>query len=246
MNKTSAQNDKTRAHGTPRTPNQIRKGAEHHDEYIQSMSILSNSINALKEKHGAAMGEKRNQIAREAGRTMCALAEAACRSKLDGSRKAGDKVGIVIDKGTWCESGMREAVFLDKPGGVEIAEPVHGSLPSPPRQSTLRGPRPPATNDQPRVTGQQYSNSTTSSGRRTLFEPSVDSMRSAFASTRLADRTQQSSSPHDLTAEPPVKVTNDVCDCEVDLRTVTKTQGPLTRPSARHSPTSARKALLPE
>ncbi|KAM0789747.1 hypothetical protein ACM66B_006602 [Microbotryomycetes sp. NB124-2] len=238
LNKTSANYEKTRPAGTPRTPNEIRKGAEQHDKYIRTMADLSASIAAIKDAHSLSMGRRREQIAREAGRVMCAVSEAGWRAKVDGARKGGDKVGVVIDKGMWCDAGMQDAGYFDDECDVEVRRSEQppqdsSSFSSPPRQTGLRGPRPPVSTDQTRSSGHTSERPATSS-QRTLYESSLNSMSSASASARSSDSTRMTNSYATLPVQSQFKTSLDLADPDVELRSITQPQQQVTRPSPRY------------
>ncbi|KAM0746114.1 hypothetical protein T439DRAFT_360689 [Meredithblackwellia eburnea MCA 4105] len=81
--------------------------ASSHDKYMTHLSSLSSAISLAKKDHGESTGEKRERCVRGVGVSVARLAEASwklCRT--EGMRRAGERVGEVVARSVWCESGM--------------------------------------------------------------------------------------------------------------------------------------------
>lgn len=147
VQRATANYEKTRPRARPSMAD-AQSAAANHDRYIQSLSSLSTSISTLKGNYAETAGEKREKVVKEVGRALCGLAEAGWRNRVEGTRKGGEKAGLVVECGVFCESGMSIG-----PGvGQELEQPtspVHPQQQAQPdrpsattNQGALRGPRP--------------------------------------------------------------------------------------------------------
>lgn len=82
---------------------------------------------------------------------MCALAEASWKSRVNGTRKGGEKAGEVVSRGVWCDSGMRAPYVPEEEEDEEDAAARQRQSSDPqeqqqqqhqPQTGSMRGPRP--------------------------------------------------------------------------------------------------------
>lgn len=84
----------------------VQSLTDSHNRYISSLSTLSASIAQLKKSHSESIGEKRQILVKEVGRSMAGLSELRWKNKIDSVRKGGQKIGEVLEKGIFCENSV--------------------------------------------------------------------------------------------------------------------------------------------
>ncbi|TNY22055.1 hypothetical protein DMC30DRAFT_349622 [Rhodotorula diobovata] len=156
----------------------------HHSSYMSALSTLSSHITATKQSYAQAIAARREGIAREVGRVVCALAEGAWLGRVEGVKKGGgNTLGRVVGAGKWCEAGMETAAGLFEPAvdahvgtatatndeAAALGRAARGDE-SGGRSGTLRGPRAPST-------------STTQTATTTATTTTTDSTHSSHPST---------------------------------------------------------------
>ncbi|GAA5848612.1 hypothetical protein JCM9279_002717 [Rhodotorula babjevae] len=177
----------------------------HHSSYMTTLSSLSSHLSTTKASYAGAIAARREAVAREVGRSVCALAEHEWRSRIDGAKKGGGLVlGRVVGAARWCEVGMESAAGLfelaEDEGAREgevagrdaplvpscmaddeqrAARDARGDEPG--RSGTLRGPRAPSTSTT--QTAATATTTTTSSSGAHSPRPSVSSAPSFTSRT---------------------------------------------------------------
>lgn len=156
----------------------------HHSSYMSALSTHSSHITATKQSYAQAIAARREGIAREVGRVVCALAEGTWLGRVEGVKKGGgNTLGRVVGAGKWCEAGMETAAGLFEPAGdahvgtatatndeaAALGRAARGDE-SGGRSGTLRGPRAPST-------------STTQTATTTATTTTTDSTHSSHPST---------------------------------------------------------------
>lgn len=178
----------------------------HHSSYMTTLSALSSHISTTKASYAGAIAARREAVAREVGRTVCALAEQEWRSRIDAAKKGGGSaLGRVVGAARWCEVGMESAAGLFEPVGPAEGEgegddgrdgPLAPSRSAddeprsargargdePGRSGTLRGPRAPSTSTTQTAASTTTPTSTTSGGAHSP-RPSVSSAPSFTSRT---------------------------------------------------------------
>ena len=139
MQKANLAYEKTRPRAAAQSPSAAQSAAASHDKYIASLSSLSSTIASVKKGHAESVGEHRQRATREVARIMCGVADASWRSRVEATRRGGEKAGEVVARGVWCESGMPGlAPEEDEPA---VAAPAQ-QQPSQQQAASTRGPRP--------------------------------------------------------------------------------------------------------
>ncbi|GAA5879788.1 hypothetical protein JCM1840_001897 [Sporobolomyces johnsonii] len=146
----------------------------HHTAYMTSLHTLQSQASSLQSSYAEQIGEKRLAVGREVGRVACVLAERAWRNRVEGTRKGGERVGRVMDKGVWCEAGMGAAGEWERGGmagamdddavAEEQERAITPQAPQTRQPSILRGPRAPSTSTTNTQTSNAPSTGTMSSG----------------------------------------------------------------------------------
>ncbi|GAA5911232.1 hypothetical protein JCM5296_001328 [Sporobolomyces johnsonii] len=146
----------------------------HHTAYMTALHTLQSQASSLQSSYAEQISEKRLAVGREVGRVACALAERAWKNRVEGTRKGGERVGRVVDKGVWCEAGMGAAGEWERGGmagatdddavGEEQERAMIPQAPQARQPSILRGPRAPSTSTTNTQTSNAPSTGTMSSG----------------------------------------------------------------------------------
>ncbi|GAA5945073.1 hypothetical protein JCM1841_002040 [Sporobolomyces salmonicolor] len=175
----------------------------HHTTYMSTLYTLQSQASSLQSSYAEQIGEKRLAVGREVGRVACVLAERAWRNRVEGTRKGGERIGRVMDRGVWCEAGMSPAGDWERGGtaggsnddavGEEQERVMTPQAPQARLPSALRGPRAPSTS----TTNTQVSNapSTGTMSSRGTQEQQLSQTFPAPGSPSLLGQTHSSLPP---------------------------------------------------
>ncbi|KAK4703168.1 hypothetical protein P7C70_g3051, partial [Phenoliferia sp. Uapishka_3] len=143
--------EKTRPRAQASSPAAAATAAAAHDKYITALSSLSTTIASVKKAYTESVGDQRQKSVREIARIMCSVADASWRSRVEATRRGGDKAGEVVARGVWCETGMpglapeeeegEEVLPLNSPPATNGEHPRQEQDTST-QQPSMRGPRP--------------------------------------------------------------------------------------------------------
>lgn len=84
----------------------VQSLTDSHNRYISSLSTFSATITQLKKSHSESIGEKRQIIVKEVGRSLAGLSEMNWKNKIESVKKGGQKIGEVLEKGVFCENAV--------------------------------------------------------------------------------------------------------------------------------------------
>ncbi|KAL8292535.1 hypothetical protein RQP46_001147 [Phenoliferia psychrophenolica] len=137
VQKANASFEKSRPRQPASSPAALHNANETHSKYIATLSTLSASIASVKKSHSESVGDHRQRAMREVARILCGVADASWRSRVEATKKGGERAGEVVARGVWCESSM--------PGLAPEEEEAVPAAVSPSiqqQQTSTRGPRP--------------------------------------------------------------------------------------------------------